>query len=101
MHGVLITFRCAISADDLAAPFGEYADALREQPGLVSKAWIVTDDGYGGFHVFTDRASADGYLQSELAAGLMGTDGFDDFAVTHYPVLADLSAKTGVNPVAA
>lgn len=99
MHGVLITFDCGASTDDLVAPFTEYAAALQQQPGLVSKVWIATETGYGGFHVFTDRASADGYLGSELAAGLMATDGFDNFQVEHYDVLDQLSAMTGVHPV--
>lgn len=101
MHGVLITFRCAASLDEVSEPFTEYAAALQRQPGLVSKAWIATDDGYGGFHVFADRAAADAYLGSDLAAGLMATDGFDDFRVTHYRVLDDLSAMTGVSAVPA
>lgn len=101
MHGVLITFDCAVSIDDLTAPFTDYATALKSQPGLISKAWIATDTGYGGFHVFTDRSSADGYLGSDLAADLMATDGFDNFQVRHFDVLDDLSAMTGVNSVAA
>lgn len=98
MHGVFITFDCPASADDLRQPFTDYASALQQQPGLISKVWIQTESGYGGFHVFTDRASADGYLGSDLAAGLMATDGFDNFEVEHYAVLDDLSAMTGVSP---
>lgn len=101
MHGLLITFVCEASPDDLAEPFADYAARLRDQPGLVSKAWIATDDGYGGFHVFLDRAAAEGYLSSELAAGLMATEGFDDFEVRHFDVLDDLSALTGVVAAAA
>ncbi|MEM9042396.1 MAG: YdhR family protein [Actinomycetota bacterium] len=101
MHSVLITFTCAASPDDLEKPFREYAIALRDQPGFLSKTWIRTDIGYGGFHLFADRASADAYLRGELAAGLMATDGFDDFVVTHYDVFDELSAMTGVQPAAA
>lgn len=101
MHGVLITFDCAASIDDLTAPFTEYAAALQSQPGFISKAWVSTETGYGGFHIFTDRISADGYLGSELAAGLMATDGFDNFHVRHFGVLDELSAMTGVHPVSA
>ncbi len=96
MHGLLITFDCGASLDDLSGPFTDYATALQSQPGLVSKAWISTDDGYGGFHVFTVRAAADGYLGSDLAAGLMATDGFDNFQVQHFDVLDELSAITGI-----
>ncbi len=101
MHGVLITFDCAATLDELTEPFTEYAKALQSQSGLVSKAWIGTETGYGGFHVFADRLSADGYLGSELAAGLMATDGFSNFEVTHFDVLQDLSAITGVNLITA
>jgi len=101
MHGVLITFDCAASVDDLAGPFTDYATALQSQAGLISKVWISTDSGYGGFHVFTNRTSADGYLGSDLAAGLMGTDGFDNFQVEHFEVLDELSAITGARPVIA
>lgn len=101
MHGILITFDCGASLDDVTAPFTDYAAALQSQPGLISKAWISIDTGYGGFHVFTDRVSADGYLGSDLAAGLMATNGSENFQVRHFDVLDDLSAMTGVSPVTA
>lgn len=100
VHGVLITFDTSASIDELTAPFTDYATALQSQAGLVSKAWISTDSGFGGFHVFADREAADGYLNSALAAGLMATDGFDNFQVRHFGVLDGLSAITGVNAVA-
>jgi len=101
MHGVLITFTCAASLDDLAQPFSDDATALQSQSGPISKAWISTGDGYGGFHVFTDRASADGHLGSDLAAGLMATDGFSQFQVQHFDVLDELSAMNGIPLVSA
>lgn len=96
MHGVLVTFDCDASREALKDPFTKYATALQQQPGLISKVWIATDTGYGGFHVFTDRAAAEGYLGSDLATGLMATDGFENFQVTHFDVLDELSALTGV-----
>ncbi len=101
MHGVLITFDCPTTLEDLRVPFSDYAKALRSQPGLSSKAWIVTETGYGGFHVFADRLSADHYLAGELAAGLMATDGFTNFQVTHFDVIDELSAINGIHPVPA
>ena len=99
MHGTLITFDCAASPEELGGPFGEYAQALVQQPGLVSKAWIRTDRGYGGFHVFTDRSAAEGYLHSDLAAGLQANEAFTNFEITHYEVLDELSMTTGVRPI--
>ncbi len=96
MHGLLITFRTTVPVDQLEQPFTDYAHALRAMPGLVSKVWLHDGDTVGGFHVFTDRQSADSYLASELATGLRATDGFDDFEVRHFDVLGELSALTGV-----
>ncbi len=55
--------------------------------------YVVTNRG---FHVFTDRSAADAYLGSELAGGLMATDGFDNFQVQHFDVLDELSAMNGI-----
>jgi len=101
MHALLITFDTKASPAEVAVPFADYAESLREQPGFISKAWITTESGFGGFHLFADRASAEAYLDTPLAAGLMGTAGFGNFQVTHYGVLSKLSAMTGVSAVAA
>lgn len=96
MYAVMITFQSSIPTAELAGPFTDYAEALRAQPGLISKAWIHDGTTLGGFHVFDDKATADAYLASDLAAGLRSTDGFEDFDVRGFEVLADLSAITGV-----
>ena len=97
MYAVMITFRSSIPVTQLAAPFEEYASALRKQPGLITKVWIHDGATVGGFHVFENKETADAYLSSELAAGLRETGGFDDFDVRSYGVLEDLSAITGVS----
>ena len=96
MYGMLITFRTSIPLDQLGEPFGEYAQALRTIPGLVSKAWLHDDDTVGGFHLFEDEPSAQAYLTSELATGLRANEAFDDFEVRGFEVLDELSAVTGV-----
>ena len=96
MDALLITFYATDPIDRLEALFGEYAHALREMPGLLSKAWIRDGDNIGGFHLFADRASAEAYLASDLAAGLRATESFDDFEVRRFEVLDELSALTGV-----
>ena len=98
MYAVMITFTTSIPTDRLVEPFTDYADALRRQPGLITKTWIQDGTTLGGFHLFVDQAAADAYLGSDLAAGLRATDGFDDFDVRGFDVLADLSAMTGVAP---
>ena len=97
MHALHITFDATQTPEELEQPFAEYAEALRSMPGLQSKTWIVSGQTFGGFHVFDDRTAAEGYLASDLAAGLMATPGFSNFTVTHFDVLADVSAATGVS----
>ncbi len=101
MYGLMITFTTAATLDDLEAPFTEYAHALTGMPGLISKAWLHDGATVGGFHLFVDQAAAEGYLASDLAAGLRATDGFDDFEVRGFDILDGLSAITGVAPTPA
>lgn len=100
MHAIMITFTSSIPTDQLVGPFSDYAEALRQQPGLITKTWIQDGSTLGGFHLFEDQATADAYLASDLATGLRATEGFDDFDVRGFTVLADLSAMTGVAPTA-
>lgn len=97
MHALLITFRSEIPLGDLAGPFEDYARALQSQPGLLSKAWIQDGDTLGGFHLFATRDDLDDYMASELAAGLMATEGFSEFSPRTFEVVAGLSAMTGVS----
>lgn len=96
MHALLITFYATGPLDELQAPFTEYAHALRDTPGLLSKAWIRDGNNLGGFHLFIDQQSAEAYLASDLAGGLRATEGFDDFEVRGFEVLDELSALTGI-----
>lgn len=100
MHAVLITFRSEAARDDLVEPFTAYASALTAVDGLVSKTWIGDGDTLGGFHIFTDRESADGYLASEMVAGLTSNPAFSGFEIRHFDVLDELSRITG-SPIAA
>jgi hypothetical protein len=95
MHAVLITFRSAVSTEELTGPFGEYAEALRSVPGLISKTWIKDGETLGGFHVFESRAEAETYLGSEMVAGLTSNPAFSDFSIHHFDVFDELSRITG------
>jgi hypothetical protein len=99
MHAVLITFRTAADLEDLAEPFTEYANALREVEGLVSKTWISDGDILGGFHTFTTRPAAETYLDSEMVAGLTSNPAFSGFEIRHFSVLDELSRITGAPSV--
>jgi hypothetical protein len=95
MHAMLITFQSAVGIEDLAEPFSEYAQGLRDVDGLVLKTWIKNDETLGGFHVFSSRADADRYLASQMVAGLTGNPAFTNFAIERFDVIGDLSRVTG------
>ena len=101
MYGLLITFESDTPVADLAEPFGEYAKALNALPGLLNKAWLHDGNTLGGFHLFASKADADNYLASDLAQGLMATDGFHSFEARGFEILADLSAQTGIGQLSA
>jgi len=96
MYGILITFETDAPLADLAPPFTDYANALNEMPGLLNKAWLHDGRTLGGFHLFASKADADGYLSSDLAKGLMATEGFNNFDARGFEVLGELSALTGI-----
>ena len=63
--------------------------------GLVAKTWIREGTTLGGFHIFTDRSRAEGYLKSEMVAGLTANPDFSDFQIRHFDILDELSAING------
>ena len=95
MHAVLVTFRSSASPDALRGPFGDYANALKDQPGLVMKTWLADGETLGGFLLFADRGAADAYLQGPMLGAVKGNPAFTDWEVHHFDVLDDLSGVTG------
>jgi hypothetical protein len=95
MHALLITFESTAGLDDLKGPFTDYANALHGIEGLVCKTWIRDGATLGGFHIFTSREAVDGYLGTDLAAGLIANEAFSGFQVRQFDVLDELSALTG------
>ena len=95
MHGVLVTFRSEAALNDLAGAFRDYARAMREVEGLVSKTWLADGEVVGGFHIFSSREQADAYLGSDMVAGLTSNPAFSGFEIRHFDVLVDLSRITG------
>jgi Putative mono-oxygenase ydhR len=94
MHAVLITFTSAVDIPELEEPFTEYARALGDVPGLVSKTWLVEESTVGGFHLFESASAAEAYLDGPLLASVRANPGFSHFAITHYGVVEPLSAMT-------
>jgi hypothetical protein len=104
MHAVLITFTSAIEPTELAGPFREYARALDDVPGLVSKTWLADEDVLGGFYLFETSEVADEYLGGSLLASVAENPVFSNFAIRRIDVLEQLSAMTnglgGTSPLA-
>lgn len=102
MHAVLITFTSSVGTDVLMAPFAEYAEALNRVEGFVFKTWLREGTTIGGFHLFTDRETAEAFLNGALAASVVANPAFSDFRVEQFGTLEQLSRVTGTpQPVAA
>lgn len=98
MHALLITFTSRAREDDLRQIAIPFAEALRDVPGLLSKAWLANaDEGTsGGFYLFEDRAAADAYVNGPLVARLRANPHFSDFILRRFAVDPVLSARTGL-----
>ena len=94
MHALLISFTSGASLDQLAEPFAEYARALRDVPGLVSKTWIVDGTTVGGFYTFTTAADIDAYLAGALWASVATNPAFSGFRFERYGIVEELTALT-------
>ncbi len=97
MHAVFITFRPAVSPDELEAGNRQYAEALRAgaAPGLVAKTWLSDGATAGGFCLFEDRPAADRYLGGMFAEAVTRNPAVSDIRIEHFAVDEGLSAITG------
>jgi hypothetical protein len=95
MRAALVTFTSSASVDDLVKPFTDYAWAMTNVPGVISKTWLANGSTVGGFHIFVDQESADQYFQSEMYAGILANLAFSNFEIRQFDVLDELSAITG------
>jgi hypothetical protein len=102
MHALMITFTSAVPTEDLREPFRQTAEAVRAggAPGLISKTWLVDGSTLGGFHLFEDRAGADGYLEGMFAAAVPANPAFTDIRIQRFEVAEEPSAITNGLPAA-
>ncbi len=96
MHAVLITFRSAVSAEEMAEGNRQFAEALRNgaAPGFVSKTWLSDGATIGGFYLFEDRRVADLYLNGMFAEAVGKDPAFSDIRIERYEVDETFSAMT-------
>jgi hypothetical protein len=67
----------------------EVAPAFADVPGLQSKVWLAdrAEGIFGGVYTFESEEAADGFLASELFAGVGATPGLVNFSVRRFDVL--------------
>src|SRR4051794_10167316 len=97
MHALVITFRSAVSREQLQEDFTRAAEALRDGAarGLVSKTWMYDGSGLCSFLLFEERGDADDYLSGFIADAIMANPIFSDIRVERYDVNEALSRITG------
>lgn len=98
MHAVLVTYENDNSADQVKSnpDVVGFAKALKKVPGLISKTWINDGKTFGGFYVFTDKASAEAYINGDLFQGGVVKDPSNrNLQIKHFAVFSELTAMSG------
>jgi hypothetical protein len=100
MHAVFISFMSSANPDDLAEPFTQYANALRDgaTPGFCSKTWLGNEDRVAGFHVFESPEAADRYLTELFTPNVASNPAFSDIRIERYEIDEQMSAITNGLP---
>ena len=98
MHAVLVTYENDTPADQLKNHPDNvaYAKHLKKVPGLISKTWINDGKTLGGFHVFTDKESADAYINGEMfQSAVVKNPSNRNVQTRHFAVFSNLTAMNG------
>lgn len=75
MQALIVNFNLnGITRSDYEGVCSELAPAFAAVPGLISKHWLADEPNntYGGIYLFQDQTALDGFLASELFAGVGG-----------------------------
>ncbi|MBM6400768.1 YdhR family protein [Phycicoccus sonneratiae] len=97
MHAVVITFDLVdMSPEQYARVAAELAPSFEALPGLLTKVWLedVEHARRGGFYLFADAASADGFLGSALARGVAENPHFAGLEARRFAVDETTTALT-------
>ena len=96
MHSMLVLIDTSATLADLQDAFTEFAHALKAREGLVMKTWITQGDySVGGFYIFSDRETADHYLEAMLTPTVEAHPALSNMRVQHFGVVVELSELTG------
>ncbi len=88
MHVILVTFRPEASESELMAEAGPRMKAeMGKVEGLIMKTFVASSpERWGGFYLFADRRSADGYLAGEFFQWFSNLSLISDVQVEHFEV---------------
>jgi hypothetical protein len=91
-----IEFEFTCTLDEYVRLTAHAAPAIAKVAGLVSKLWIVDEEGRraGGAYLFADRAAATAYLEGPIIAGLRKNPAIQGVTVRLFDVLAAPSEIT-------
>ena len=97
-HAVLVTYENDAFVDQLKEHPDNiaFAKALKKVPGLISKTWINDGKTFGGFYVFTDKTSAEAYINGDLFQnGVVKDSSNRNLQIKHFAVFSKLTAMSG------
>jgi hypothetical protein len=98
MQAVLVTYENDASADQVKSNPDAvgFAKALKKVPGLISKTWINDGKTFGGFYVFTDKASAEAYINGDMFQNAVVKDPSNrNVQIRYLAVFSELTAISG------
>ena len=91
-----INMKYSAPIDQLAKAFMELAQPIADVSGLKWKVWLHNGEEKtcGGIYLFEDDASVQGYLDSEIVAGIGTNPALSDVSIKVFDVLPDHSKIT-------
>ena len=91
-----INFKFSVTPDEYKATASTLAEQIANVQGLIWKVWIFNEaaNEAGGIYLFDSDASLQKYLDSSLAAGIVGHPALSDFSVKPFSVMEEQTAVT-------
>lgn len=96
MHVQIVTYRVEdVSEAEFIDANREFAAAMAEVPGLLTKIWLQRPGGrYGGVYLWRDREAYEAFLASELWQEVLADDSMLDVDATDHAVMEELTRAT-------
>jgi putative monooxygenase ydhR len=97
MHVLIINFTLdGLDEKGYRDVCADLAPAFAALPGLTAKIWLADPEKntYGGVYLFEDREAMEGYLASDLLAGVGASPHFSGITMRDFAVYDDLTRVT-------